>query len=1178
MEGSTIHTAPSTSEESLKIAGSAASLFHDSMQSPFDSLFSPANDSNPTADLNITESTQQYDVAGLNYGEQYSSTQAIGSTEITADPKTNVTQYYDYTEHGYDGSGQDYSQYYYPQQYHYDPKEEQEVNIVHQNNNDIFEYQPQDLEGPQKTELSQVDQPIFEYQPQDLEGPKKTELSQVDQPTSQIADNSQISSELDASKESEETADLTNQATNKDTGKLDDLDDLVLGHTTSGTSEAHVSSSTHEESTVEPEANQAMNDPSLNFQYYSTEQDYSYDYGYEKWSTNDSVNQYQTYDTSQVATGIEDVNNQHTQYPSVNTQEYSSDTYTQYDGTNTSNFNYPYTGHSTSQSTIDGISGIHQSTHQYPNYDSNQSTVVNTPPPQSYSPFSAKQQYETDSTNIVNDPLGRSKGCPIVAFGFGGKVFTMFPRTVQRFTSTDQSTPITKYAPGALIIRTLKDIIPLSDIEDFPGPLLMDNNRGGAKAKRKHVIKYLNDQIKVAEDMLNSFVGEEVEKRNPKVEEAVRCILVPSVTKTEHYESNFTVPADSSFDSTQSLPESSTPPSLTYSISPKAIDTLQELLIKGDRIAAINHAMNNNLWTHALIIASCVNKDQWKEVVNGFIKHELGSQPNDTSQSNGRESLRVLYSLFAGHGQNSAQPATATTFPPISLATNIAQLNPSSSVQYNPVPINTLYSSATCDAPIESLKKWRETLAIILSNRSPGDNQAMSALGDMLKEFGWITLDSLWDSLEVKFNKFVAGDAVDENGQKPSSISQETVGPFSHFSAITQQTSDVPSRSVSAAEFRSIPDSSHEARRSTTPSARLQKQINGYQRRSSTPGVGVQTAEYTNSGYNYNGYSPSASDGQISMSPVPEDKSSYITSPINNSTGHFGTSDVQGTGSKEQHIGLQSSSENGHSYGSVPYGQQSTQGEYNYSSWPDNSGIDTSKQQMYSYYQPVGNSDTSYTNDSGWWNNPSPYTNDNYSNQEQITNNNDGGGEFISPMDNSNPLFTPTSAPQSNTAVRNNEWDNIEDDLGLGNNAFNAKKKEKQTDDNSQESTENVTQQPETPKDERKEEKTGWFGRWFGKKEGGGKAANLGEESSFYFDPVQNRWVNKKGGTDTPTTSTPPPPQPTRAKTTSPTPSAPMMNSNSNMPSIPPPSTSRQSLPPLNTPGGNVSTPPVKQR
>ncbi|CAG8583924.1 4204_t:CDS:2 [Dentiscutata erythropus] len=476
---------------------------------------------------------------------------------------------------------------------------------------------------------------------------------------------------------------------------------------------------------------------------------------------------------------------------------------------------------------------------------------------------------------------------------------------------------------------------------------------------------------------------------------------------------------------------------------------------------------------------------------------------------------------------------------------------------------------------------------------SSGNNESSSWL--FAKKMPKAALDSLWDSLEVKFNRFVAGDAMDENGQNQSSssISQETVGPFSHFSAITQQTSNVPSRSVSAAEFRSISDSNHEERRSTTPNARLQKQINGHQRRSSTPGVGVQTTEYMNGGYNYSEFSPAASDGQISMSPVPEDKSSYITPAIDNSNSHFGTYGIQGTGGKEQHKGAggynnsnynmyqqSQQNENGHSYGSVPYGQQSTQSEYNYSSWSDNSGIDANKQQVtYPYYQPVGNSDTSYTNDSAWWNNPSPYTNDDVSKQDQITTNNNEEGNFISPMDNSNLSFAPTSAPIGTSTGRNNEWDNTDEDLGLGNNAFNAKKKEKETDDNDHESTEKVTQEPEQPKEEKKEEKSGWFfGRFFGKKEGSGKVANLGEESSFYFDPVQQRWVNKKGGTDTPTASTPPPPQPMRAKTTSPTPSASMMSSNSNLQSTPPPITNRQSLPPINAPGGNVSAPPLKQR
>ena len=97
------------------------------------------------------------------------------------------------------------------------------------------------------------------------------------------------------------------------------------------------------------------------------------------------------------------------------------------------------------------------------------------------------------------------------------------------------------------------------------------------------------------------------------------------------------------------IPETS---SFTYSVSTTAVDKLQELLLKGDRVAAIYHAMNENLWAHALIIASCVNKDLWKEVVTGFVKHEMGTQKGNNSESNGRESLRVLYSLFAGQGQN----------------------------------------------------------------------------------------------------------------------------------------------------------------------------------------------------------------------------------------------------------------------------------------------------------------------------------------------------------------------------------------------------------------------------------------------------------------------------------------------------------------------------------------------
>ncbi|CAG8788947.1 18587_t:CDS:2, partial [Acaulospora morrowiae] len=97
------------------------------------------------------------------------------------------------------------------------------------------------------------------------------------------------------------------------------------------------------------------------------------------------------------------------------------------------------------------------------------------------------------------------------------------------------------------------------------------------------------------------------------------------------------------------------------------------------------------------------------------------------------------------------------------------------------------------------------------------------------------TLDSLWGSLEGKFNKFVAGDNADE-----TSDSQEVVGPFSHFNTTMRSTPD-------QAEVR--------------------------QRRSSTPGVNGHADARAVNGYHSNAFSPVSFDGQTSISPVPEGQS-----------------------------------------------------------------------------------------------------------------------------------------------------------------------------------------------------------------------------------------------------------------------------------------------------------------
>ena len=113
---------------------------------------------------------------------------------------------------------------------------------------------------------------------------------------------------------------------------------------------------------------------------------------------------------------------------------------------------------------------------------------------------------------------------------------------------------------------------------------------------------------------------------------------------------NFTIPADTtSFDAVDI--NGTQRKTITYTASEDSVDKLQELLLRGDRPAAVNYAMQENLWPHAMIIASCVNKDTWKNVVSSFIRQEL----SDDDKSNGRESLRVLYSLLSGQGRNAGK-------------------------------------------------------------------------------------------------------------------------------------------------------------------------------------------------------------------------------------------------------------------------------------------------------------------------------------------------------------------------------------------------------------------------------------------------------------------------------------------------------------------------------------------
>jgi hypothetical protein len=97
-------------------------------------------------------------------------------------------------------------------------------------------------------------------------------------------------------------------------------------------------------------------------------------------------------------------------------------------------------------------------------------------------------------------------------------------------------------------------------------------------------------------------------------------------------------------------------PIAVSTLHPSALDKIQDFLLRGDRRKAYHFALDRKLWAHAMIIASSIDKDAWKEVATEFVKTELGVRQGLTSKSTpdisnvGRAPLRVAYSLYSGQG------------------------------------------------------------------------------------------------------------------------------------------------------------------------------------------------------------------------------------------------------------------------------------------------------------------------------------------------------------------------------------------------------------------------------------------------------------------------------------------------------------------------------------------------
>lgn len=341
--------------------------------------------------------------------------------------------------------------------------------------------------------------------------------------------------------------------------------------------------------------------------------------------------------------------------------------------------------------------------------------------------FSREFDFIAPTDERAADPLSRWKGYPIFKWGLGGTVLTSFPKHIPRY-GAGGSVPMMKCSPGEVKIQNIKETCPLEEgVARFPGPLR-------AKGKKKDVAAWLGWKIESMEKELqlpglDRVMSPEEQKHleektllwkviqtfvehdgrlegTSAAEQAIRKVLSPDNTESPNSSSPFAIGANLT-----GLSRSSTSNVQAEPVDPRAVDELRNLLTKGDREKAVWHAVDQRLWAHAMLLSSTLDKNIWKQVVQEFVRKEVKKIGGNT------QALAVLYEIFAGNWDDC-----------------IDELVPASA-RAGFQMVSTDGNGSTKNV-LQGLDRWRETLLLVLSNRSEGDVQALISLGKLLAGYG----------------------------------------------------------------------------------------------------------------------------------------------------------------------------------------------------------------------------------------------------------------------------------------------------------------------------------------------------------------------------------------------------------------------------------------------------------
>ncbi|KIV85188.1 hypothetical protein PV11_00915 [Exophiala sideris] len=326
------------------------------------------------------------------------------------------------------------------------------------------------------------------------------------------------------------------------------------------------------------------------------------------------------------------------------------------------------------------------------------------------------------------DPLERWKGAPVFKFGFGGTIVSTFPKHVPRY-SAGATRPQIKAAPGDVSLRNTKDTISRDqNMKSFPGPLR-------TKSKKKELLSWMSDYIS-ALDTLGTSIPSSHTLTDPSTRHHEKVLLWKIVRALVEHDGTLDGPAlkavnviltpevhaldesaASQYRADQQLTGIYRPSGTTArpdSVDPMAVEALRKRLLSGDRQGAVFDAMDNRLWSHALIIASTLERSVWSQVVREFVRQEVKTVGENA------ESLSALYEIFGGN-----------------LEESIDELVPPSA-RAGLQMVSKVDTSGPAKNALDGLNRWKETLSLVLNNRCQGDHEALAVLGKLLEDYNRI--------------------------------------------------------------------------------------------------------------------------------------------------------------------------------------------------------------------------------------------------------------------------------------------------------------------------------------------------------------------------------------------------------------------------------------------------------